>query len=51
MAATPAALTTIYKAEGMGALFAGCTISWIKMIPASGLQVYFYEMAKESLKV
>lgn len=45
------ALATIYRAEGAAALFAGCTINWIRMIPASGLQVYFYELAKERLEV
>ena len=48
---TLGALVAIAKAEGAGALFAGATLNWIKMAPASGLQIYSYEAMKEALNV
>jgi hypothetical protein len=48
---TLAALGSIAKAEGVGALFAGCSLNFVKLAPASGLSIYAYESAKEALGV
>jgi hypothetical protein len=48
---TLAALVSIARAEGAGALFAGSTLNWVKMAPASGLQIWTYEFVKETLAV
>ena len=45
------ALSGIAKAEGVGALFAGCSLNYIKVLPASGLSIYAYEACKEALQV
>jgi hypothetical protein len=48
---TFAAIAAIAKAEGAGALFKGCTLNFVKLAPASGLQIYAYEACKEALNV
>ena len=45
---TADALLTISKTEGIGALFKGCTLNWVKMAPGTGLQLYVYEATKEA---
>ena len=45
------ALSSIAKAEGVGALFAGCSLNYVKVLPASGLSIYAYEACKEALQV
>ncbi len=48
---TGAALVTIAKNEGVGALFAGVGLNWAKVVPAAGLQIYSYEALKEALQL
>jgi hypothetical protein len=48
---TLTALTSIAKAEGVAALFAGCSLNYVKVLPASGLSIYAYEACKEALQV
>jgi len=45
------ALITIARSEGVGALFNGCFLGWVKLAPSSGLSFYCYESAKEVLKL
>ena len=48
---TGAAIVGIAKAEGVGALFAGLGLNWIKVAPSSGLSIWSYELLKDQLKV
>lgn len=45
------ALSAIANAEGVGALFAGCSLNYIKVLPSSGLSIFAYEACKEALLV
>lgn len=48
---TGVALVSIARAEGIGALYAGIGLNWLKVVPAGGLQIYSYEAFKEALQV
>jgi solute carrier family 25 (mitochondrial phosphate transporter), member 23/24/25/41 len=48
---TGAAIVAIAKAEGVGALFAGLGLNWVKVAPSSGLSIWSYELLKDQLKV
>lgn len=38
-----AAIMEISKKEGVGSLFKGCMLNWVKLAPSAGLSFYFYE--------
>ena len=48
---TGVALVSIARAEGIGALYAGIGLNWLKVVPAGGLQIYSYEAFKEALQL
>jgi hypothetical protein len=39
----------ISKKEGVGSLFKGCMLNWVKLAPSAGLSFYFYEARSESV--
>ena len=41
------AIYTIYQTQGISALFAGCTMNWIKLAPSAGLSFYVYELMRD----
>jgi len=48
---TGSALVQIARTEGVGSLFAGCGLNWMKVAPSAGLSLWSYEVFKEQLKV
>ena len=45
----PAAVLTIYRREGLPALFKGCGLTWIKHAPSAFITFTLYETLKEQL--
>ena len=45
-----AVVALIYREQGMQALFAGCTMNYVKLAPSAGLSFYVYEVAREALR-
>lgn len=46
-----AAIMTISKTEGVGSLFKGCMLNWVKLAPSAGLSFYFYEARRAAALV